>query len=362
VTDAQFPCSGTDIHGLASTGEELAAQLRHERLLDMESRLGVYRRRAFAVLALALVASGPWLGFWFLIPLAVASVAAGLADRMVRTRRHGRFWSAFGWAVSGAMIAVSTAIIGDMASPAVTWLAIPAVTLGARFELRGVLCGVAYLLGLMLLTTVALDPQGVLDHPDRVILSVALVIAIAIFSGATQASDRDHRREAVLDPLTGLLNRSAMLARFDELEQLAGHGEHASLGLLVADLDHFKRINDEHGHPAGDAVLKDVAYVMRKALRAFDLVYRVGGEEFVVLLPGADLERTLEVGERLRAAVAEQRTDEFSVTMSVGAAAARGGGVRFLDLYGAADAALYDAKRSGRDRVCTAGTPAAIAV
>jgi diguanylate cyclase (GGDEF)-like protein len=229
------------------------------------------------------------------------------------------------------------------------------VTLGARFELRGVLCGVGYLIALMFLSTMALDPQAVLDRPDHLIFPIALVIATAIFSGATQASDREHRREAVLDPLTGLLNRAALLARFDELEQLAGHGEHASLGMLVADLDHFKRVNDEHGHPAGDAVLQDIAYALRKALRAFDLVYRIGGEEFVVLLPGADLERTLEVGERLRAAVAEHRTGDIAVTMSLGAASARGGAVRFAELYSAADAALYEAKRSGRDRVCPAG-------
>jgi diguanylate cyclase (GGDEF)-like protein len=341
---------------------DLAAQLRHERLLDMESRLGGFRRRAFGVLALALIASGPWIGFWFLIPLAASLIASTTADRLVRTRRHAHRWAAVGWCVSGVMIAVSVALTGADASPAIMWMALPAVTLGARFELRGVLCGVAFLLGLLFLSTVALDPQGVLDRPDRLFFPVALIIATAIFSGATQASDRDHRREAVLDPLTGLLNRSAMLNRFAELEQLAGarssdeapgrgRGEHASLGLIVADLDHFKRVNDEHGHPAGDAVLKDVAYAMRKALRAFDLVYRVGGEEFVVLLPGANLERAIEVGERLREAVAEQRTQGVGVTMSLGAAAARGGAVRFLDLYGPADAALYAAKRGGRDRV-----------
>jgi diguanylate cyclase (GGDEF)-like protein len=347
---------------MAGTGGELAAQLRHERLLDMESRLGGFRRRAFAVLALALVASGPWIGFWFLIPLAASLVASIVADRLVRTRRHGHRWAAVGWGISGVMIAVSIALTGADESPAVMWLALPAVTLGARFELRGVLIGVGYLLALLLLSTIALDPQGVLDRPDHLIFPIALVIATAIFSGATQASDRDHRREAVLDPLTGLLNRSAMLNRFAELEQLARHGEHASLGLLVADLDHFKQINDAHGHPAGDAVLKDVGYAMRKALRAFDLVYRVGGEEFVVLLPGADLARTLEVGERVREAVAAQRTGDIAVTMSVGAAAARGGGVRFLDLYGAADAALYAAKRDGRDRVAAAGASPLVSV
>jgi len=339
----------------------LAAQLRRERLIDMEARLGVYRRRAFVVLALALIASGPWIGLWFLIPLAAALIASTIADALVRTRRHAHRWAAVGWGISGVMIAGSVALTGAADSPALMWLALPAVTLGARFELRGVILGVAFLIGLMLLSTLALEPQNVLDRPDRLIFPIALVIATAIFSGATQASDREHRREAVLDPLTGLLNRSAMLNRFAELEQLAGHGEHASLGLIVADLDHFKHVNDEHGHPVGDAVLKDVAYALRKALRAFDLVYRIGGEEFVVLLPGADLPHALEVGERLRAAVAEQRTGDVAVTMSLGVTAARGGEVRFAELYGAADAALYQAKRSGRNRVCAAGAPRLVA-
>jgi diguanylate cyclase (GGDEF)-like protein len=347
---------------MSGPGGDLAAQLRRERLLDMEARIGVHRRRAFPILALALIACGPWIGFWFLIPLAAALVASTIADRLVRTRQHAHRWAAAGWGISGLMIAGSIALTGGPESSAVMWLAIPAVTLGARFELRGVVLGVGYLIALMFLSTMALDAQAVLDHPDLLIFPIALVIATAIFSGATQASDREHRREAVLDPLTGLLNRSALLNRFEELEQLAGHGEHASLGLLVGDLDHFKQINDEHGHPVGDAVLKDVAYAMRKALRAFDLVYRVGGEEFVILLPGANLERTMEVGERIRSAIAECRTGDIAVTISIGAAAARGGGVRFLDLYGAADAALYAAKRDGRDRVCPAGSQALIRV
>jgi diguanylate cyclase (GGDEF)-like protein len=340
---------------MSGPGGDLAAQLRRERLLDMETRIGIYRRRAFAVLALALIASGPWIGFWFLLPLLAALAASMICDRLVRARKHAHRWAAVGWGISGVMIAMSVALTGGPDSPAVMWMGLPAVTLGARFELRGVLCGVGFLIALMFLSTVALDAQAVLDRPDSLIFAIALVIATAIFSGATQASDREHRREAVLDPLTGLLNRAALLARFDEFEQLAGHGEHASLGMLVADLDHFQQVNDEHGHPTGDAVLQDIAYALRKALRAFDLVYRIGGEEFVVLLPGADLEHTLEVAERLRAAVGEHRTGDIAVTMSVGAAAARGRAVRFADLYSAADAALYEAKRSGRDRVCAAG-------
>jgi diguanylate cyclase (GGDEF)-like protein len=322
----------------------------------METRIAIVRRRAFTVLALALIASSPWIGPWFLAPLGFALAASLVADRLVRTRAHPARWAAVGWGISGVMIAASIALTGAADSPAVMWLALPAVTLGARFEARGVILGVAYLIVLMLLSTIALEPQVVQERPEHLIFPIALVIATAIFSGATQSSEREHRRDAVLDPLTGLLNRAALLARFDELEQLAGHGEHASLGMLVADVDHFKRVNDEHGHPAGDAVLRDIAYAMRKALRAFDLVYRIGGEEFVVLLPGADLERTIEVAERLRVAVAESRSGDIAVTMSLGAASARGSAVRFADLYAAADAALYAAKRSGRDRVCATGS------
>ena len=117
-------------------------------------------------------------------------------------------------------------------------------------------------------------------------------------------SEREHRRVAVIDPLTGLLNRSAFAQRLGELQHQIDQGAESSLGFLMADIDHFKRINDEHGHPVGDAVLRDVAYAMRSELRAFDLIYRLGGEEFAILLPGADVEKTREIAERLRAAVA----------------------------------------------------------
>jgi diguanylate cyclase (GGDEF)-like protein len=226
------------------------------------------------------------------------------------------------------------------------------VTLSTRFEARGVRLGVAYTIGLIVAATVAVDPDAVTADPSRVIAAISLVIAVAILTDASAQSEREHRRGAVMDPLTGLLNRTALADRFEELEQQAAQqGADAWLGFLIADLDHFKTINDEHGHPVGDAVLTDVAYAMRKALRAFDLIYRVGGEEFVVLLPGADLEQTLAVGESLREAVADAEPCGLPVTLSVGAAAASGSAVRFSTLYGSADAALLAAKRAGRDRV-----------
>ena len=133
-------------------------------------------------------------------------------------------------------------------------------------------------------------------------MPLALVTAVAILSTALMRSDITHRSEAVIDPLTGMLNRNSLKDRTFELAQVSRRTGQP-VGLIVGDLDHFKEVNDGHGHATGDAVLQDVAYVLRKQLRAFDLAYRIGGEEFLVLLPGANLEQTAAMAERLRRGV-----------------------------------------------------------
>jgi diguanylate cyclase (GGDEF)-like protein len=333
------------------TDESLTEQLSRERLLDMEARLGPVRRRAFAVLGLALIAAGPWIGFEFLIVLAAALAVFALADRRMHRSRHPWRWAAFAWAVAPLVIAGSAALTGGPESPSLMWLGLPVVTLGARFEPRGIRLGVGYTIVLLLLVTVGLDAGFVYEHPQELIFPFALVIAMAILGGAAVESEREHRRVAVIDPLTGLLNRSAFAQRLAELQHQIDQGAESALGFLMADIDHFKRVNDEHGHPVGDAVLRDVAYAMRSELRAFDLIYRLGGEEFAILLPGADLDKTREIAERLRAAVARSDSGGVSVTMSFGVGAISGDGVRVARLYAQADAALYEAKRAGRNRV-----------
>ena len=108
----------------------------------------------------------------------------------------------------------------------------------------------------------------------------------------------EHRDRAVLDPLTGLLNRSSLESRAVEIEQQA-RLTGGPVSLVLLDLDRFKRVNDTHGHERGDAVLRDVAYEIRKSLRSFELIYRIGGEEFLVLLPGVALHEAVEVAERV---------------------------------------------------------------
>jgi diguanylate cyclase (GGDEF)-like protein len=206
----------------------------------------------------------------------------------------------------------------------------------------------------MVAVALGVDAGAVISNPPILFAPMSLVISTGILSVAMMQSDLEHRTEAVIDPLTGLLNRNALRSRTQELaERSVLTGE--SIGVIVGDLDHFKQVNDEHGHAVGDAVLKDVAYLLRKELRAFDLAYRIGGEEFMILLPGADLPEAVKLADRLHRAVAADSLGGQFVTMSFGVSASEAGHRFDYDsVFTKADGALYEAKRSGRDRVCTA--------
>lgn len=159
------------------------------------------------------------------------------------------------------------------------------------------------------------------------------------------------------DALTGLANRRACTDFLDVAWQRAIRIG-GSIGAAMVDVDWFKRYNDQYGHPAGDGCLQDVATALRSHVRqGVDLVARYGGEEFVIVLPGADAVATRFLAERARSAVADLRiplegTPRGYVTVSVGATALRPSGEGSADgLISRADAALYEAKRLGRDRI-----------
>ena len=160
--------------------------------------------------------------------------------------------------------------------------------------------------------------------------------------------------EARQDALTGLGNRRAFdVALADRVAEARAIG--TALAVVAFDLDHFKSINDRYRHAAGDSVLRETARVLRAQCRASDLAARIGGEEFVLLLPGADRDAACAVAERVRAEVAarafEGLAPDVRVTLSAGVAVDTGHGSA-EDLLRAADAALYRAKDEGRDRVC----------
>jgi len=156
-------------------------------------------------------------------------------------------------------------------------------------------------------------------------------------------------RLADTDVLTGLANRGAFDRRL-ALEIDRAHRQGTPVGLLIADIDSFKRINDEQGHPAGDAVLREMGALLREDLRGFDLAARYGGEEFAILVPGCPHSGLAARAERLRLRVKEAGFFQFPITVSVGAASAPPSLLDGASLVAAADAALYEAKRAGRDR------------
>jgi diguanylate cyclase (GGDEF)-like protein len=163
------------------------------------------------------------------------------------------------------------------------------------------------------------------------------------------AAELDYK--ARHDPLTGALNRRAVIERTEALLR------DGPLALIVLDIDHFKRINDECGHPTGDAVIVELVERLRGIAPASAEIGRVGGEEFTVVLPHADLASAATVAEQMRARVAAATflsPPEREVTASFGVSDAQRGST-FGDAYARADAALYEAKRGGRNAVVCCG-------
>jgi two-component system cell cycle response regulator len=158
---------------------------------------------------------------------------------------------------------------------------------------------------------------------------------------------------ALIDPLTGLYNQRYLMRH---LHSLLESGQPGPIAVLMIDVDHFKLVNDDHGHGVGDRALQAVAGALRANTRVLDSVARYGGEEFAVVMPSTDREQATQAGERLRAAVeallfVPEGGRRCHLTVSVGTACTDAGPCTAESLLLAADRALYDAKRSGRNRV-----------
>jgi diguanylate cyclase (GGDEF)-like protein/PAS domain S-box-containing protein len=177
-----------------------------------------------------------------------------------------------------------------------------------------------------------------------------------------ESLNRRLREEALHDPLTGLHNRRFFEeAAARDVARAIRRGE--ALSIAMIDIDHFKAINDTHGHAAGDRVLRQIATILRAGVRASDLLCRFGGEEFVAVLAGASLEHACEIADQWRASIAASRIDSgagatIGCTISIGVAQLSGDQADTVELVlQRADGALYEAKRQGRDRVVGTEAP-----
>jgi two-component system chemotaxis response regulator CheY len=189
---------------------------------------------------------------------------------------------------------------------------------------------------------------------------VAIGMRIVNLEMRLRESLHELHRMATHDSLTGMLNRHAIYEyAIAEVERVKR--ENTSVSLIVADVDHFKQINDTYGHPAGDQALRMIAATLRRLLRPYDRVGRWGGEEFLIVLPGTTLEEASEIAERIRETIARSPfmleeagdTGPLWLQISQGVTSTNAQAPQPLDtLISQADLALYQAKRGGRNQVC----------
>ncbi len=329
-------------------------ELDRARVVDANERVRRVRLIGAGAVGLALLSAAPWVGWWPLALFGAVAVNFLIVELRIRESPHPERVSACAIVVTMVVIGAGIALSGGPRSVALPWIVLPAGMVAARFRPRVVIAALALTVAIALAATLAVHPRWTIDEPAPLIATLALLAGVVSIVLALQAAELHHRGEAMIDPLTGLFNRNALVPRFAELSHQA-RLTHQPICLLLCDLDNFKAINDEHGHDRGDAALRDMAYELRKRLHSFDLVYRYGGEEFLVVLPGLDSDAGRDVAERLRRAVEHVRPAGIAVTVSIGVSAAGGERIEYESLFKSADEALYCAKRAGRNRVVAAG-------
>ncbi len=255
----------------------------------------------------------------------------------VLIRALGAFLHGWGWPLATMLLALLSGAIGALVSFLLFLTQGEEPAHAARLALfSGLVWG-----------ALAALPFGVLLHLVDQLLAMRASLVEEIHH--RERIERELRQLAETDALTGLLNRRAFLARARVLEGLARRYGH-SLAVLMADLDHFKAVNDRFGHAEGDRVLRLFGGLLREVLRGTDLAARFGGDEFVVLMPHTDRQGAVRVAERLRGRLREER-ESVRCTVSIGIAAASGLDADVERLLTRADRALYRAKHEGRDRI-----------
>ena len=204
--------------------------------------------------------------------------------------------------------------------------------------------------GNMVVLAVTSSGNAAFDTQDGAFLAGLLDITLVAMRNARLYEEA--RSAADRDPLTGLRNRRLFWPTVQHM--LGDASEEHPVALAVVDIDDFKRLNDTFGHDVGDRALRHVAMRLEAGVRETDAVFRIGGEEFVLVMPGSDLDGAVIALDRIRASIGRSRLDIPDVSASAGVAVASASSVTGDELFAAADAALFRAKRAGKNRVATA--------
>ncbi len=331
------------------------AKRRSWGLVDGEtgrSRLTEASRRAprFFGYGLTAISTAPVAisrGWWVVALVSLGLGCAEALDSTAHKRTHPENQAFLGVVLPQIVAAILIAETGGASSPLLVLPLMSVPFYALRFGRGGASCGIA----LTVLAQVGGSWWGGLhNHGQHLITALCATLAVGVVCVWLLRLEAHWRRRAILDPLTGLLNRRSLSTRLAEIEAQSTQYE-ATLCAIAIDIDNFKEINDTYGHAHGDRVIAEVAYALRGVLRQFDLAYRVGGEEFLVLVPGANALTGSEIAERVRSNVAEMHSPIAGATVSVGVAAGTGRPLDTAMLINRADLALYRAKSEGRNRV-----------
>lgn len=344
------PAQGGDqgAAGVAALGRQRFAESEH-----WFWRHSSFGGMAFAVLLACAVPVHGWL------PFLLVGVPAGLGALPFMPRatlgERGYALTHAGWLVG---VGVAAAASGGAQSFLLVLLAPSTLGFFSRLRPSSALRYAWGAFALAVTPVLVTDWAGFARSPWLVLGCTAGLVAIANIAVPMAASELRQRKSATIDQLTGLLNRRSLEDRFGELcDQAAIIGDDTPLALLAIDADEFKAINDAHGHQRGDDVLRDLAYTLRHGLRRFELAYRTGGEEFLILLPGHSSAEASALAEQLRRSIEASRPGGLQVTVSIGVAAAQAWEADLAVLVAEADTALFEAKRAGRNCVRTAPGP-----
>ncbi|NUN62156.1 MAG: GGDEF domain-containing protein [Burkholderiaceae bacterium] len=327
-------------------------------------------------------AMAPWqwaVGLTHLSGLGLAIVMGALSHQVLRRAPTGREARALVVlaALLTLLLGVALTVFFQWVTPKATPLVVTSIGVALVFYLRPLVSGVLFA-GTAVLCFAALpltqsDPAMLASGRVSALVIPLTALVFSVMAGrkntvnillsrslaqanATLATKQvELERLASYDGLTGLCNRSEFMRRADH-ELLRAIRHQYSTAFLLLDLDHFKRVNDHYGHPTGDAVLRHVAYLLSSGVRVSDVVGRLGGEEFIVLLPHTDQEAALQCAEKLRLRVQshplETAAGPLPITVSMGAVEVPPRSrADVAAAYAAIDRALYRAKSAGRNRV-----------
>jgi diguanylate cyclase (GGDEF)-like protein len=323
------------------------------RMLEMSSRLRAAKWCSIALLSLSAVIAVPVYGLAMQIPLVVVvGLVVPVVDHWLDRVRRPEWWLAGLWLLSQAAIVLAIGWADGPREYLLSILVVPMLFGGAIFPRRVAAALAAATLLVMALTALTMIPTVVSGAPPVLILPLVSVIVTSLQAARMLDTEDDVRGTAIVDPLTGLHNRATMQARATELSHRMAANSQARAAVVVADIDHFKRINDDHGHAVGDAVLAEVARRLQRVVGQSGALFRFGGEEFVVMLSDGGADAAGELAEALRAATADGPIAGLTVTISLGLAHSSAQVRDYALMFACADRALYRAKAEGRNRVC----------